>query len=117
MKSFMKNRQSLLMLLPAIVIFGIFVFWPTLYTFYLSFFEWNMVSPNKEFVGLENYISVFTDSESYSVLGNTVVYILILMVLNFVVPYLLSFVLHFMIPKFKDFSNLHSFCHHLFQWL
>ncbi|MEY8370995.1 sugar ABC transporter permease [Aerococcaceae bacterium 50-4] len=103
MKSFIKNKQSLLMLLPAIVLFGIFVLWPTIYTFYLSFFDWNMVSPKKEFVGLENYISVFTDSESYSVLWNTVVYILILMVFNFVVPYVLAFVLQFMIPKFKDF--------------
>src|SRR5699024_1609879 len=74
-----------------------------LFTFYLSVFDCNMVCSKKEFVRLENYIAVFTDSESYAVLWNTVVYILILMVLNFIVPYVLAFVLQFMIPKFKDF--------------
>lgn len=79
------------------------MFWPTLYTFYLSFFEWNMISPTKEFVGLENYIRLFTGSEFYSVLWQTMIYIGILLVVNFVVPYILAFVLEFLIPKYKDF--------------
>ncbi len=37
------------------------------------------------------------------VLTNTLVYILILVVMNFLVPYILAFTLHFVVPKFKDF--------------
>lgn len=92
-----------LLLAPAVVIFGVFVFWPTLYTLYLSFFDWSMIAPKKTFVGLDNYIRLFQDPKFYSVIGNTVVYIGILMVINFIVPYIFSFVLDFIIPKFKDF--------------
>lgn len=98
-----KNIKVLLYITPALIIFGIFMIWPTLYTFYLSFFDWNMVSPTKEFVGLENYISIFTDPVIYKVLWNTVAYIFILLIFNFIVPYVLAFVLEYIIPKFKDF--------------
>lgn len=103
MKGITRNKLwTGLLLLPAIIIFAVFVFWPTFYTFYLSFFDWNMISPKKEFVGLENYVDVFTNSESYKVLGNTLVYIVILIIINFVIPYVFAFVLHFLIPRFKN---------------
>lgn len=98
-----KDFKALLYIAPALLFFGVFMIWPTLYTFYLSFFDWNMVSPTKEFVGLENYISIFTDPVIYKVLGNTLAYIIILLVFNFIIPYILAFVLEYMIPKFKDF--------------
>lgn len=97
------NFKTLLFLLPAIVIFAVFVFWPIAYTFYLSFFDWNMIRPTMDFVGLDNYVEVFTDRDTYQVLGNTFVYIFILVIMNFIVPYVFAFVLHFLIPKFKDF--------------
>lgn len=103
MKRKNNNLKISLLLLPSLLFFGIFMIWPTLYTFYLSFFDWNMVSPNKEFVGLENYIKLFTDSKFYSVLWQTLIYILILLIINFVFPYIFAFVLEFLIPKFKDF--------------
>lgn len=90
-------------LVPAIIIFGLFIVWPTLYTFYLSFFDWNMVSSTKTFVGLSNYIAIFKNPLTYKILLNTTVYIGILLVVNFIVPYTIAFVLHFLIPKFKDF--------------
>ncbi len=95
--------KTFLFLLPAIVIFAVFVFWPIIYTIYLSFFDWNMISPVKQFVGFDNYIDVLSDSSTYQVLGNTLLYIIILVIFNFVFPYIFAFVLHFLIPKFKDF--------------
>ncbi|WP_408732819.1 carbohydrate ABC transporter permease [Clostridium butyricum] len=62
-----------------------------------------MVKPTKTFVGLENYISIFTDSLTYKVFGNTLMYIIILLVLNFVAPYILSFILSAVIKKGKGF--------------
>lgn len=95
--------KTFLFLLPAVAIFATFVFWPIIYTVYLSFFDWNMIRPMKEFVGFENYINVLSDSDTYRVLGNTLFYILILIIFNFVFPYITAFVLRFLIPKFKDF--------------
>ena len=45
-------------MLPSLVMFAEYMFYPLFYTLYLSFFEWNMVKPVKKFVGLGNYISV-----------------------------------------------------------
>ena len=82
-----------LFLIPSLAVFAVFMFYPLLYTFYLSFFEWNMVKPVKKFVGLNNYIAVFRDPNTFKILGNTLAYILVLLVLNFVLPYILSFIL------------------------
>ena len=94
--------RATLLLLPAIVFLGLFVFWPMIYTLYLSFFDWNMLAPKKNFVGLENYIAILTDANTYRVLKNTFLYIVILLILNLVVPYIFAFVLHLVIRKFKN---------------
>lgn len=106
MRSDKFTLKTFLYLLPAILIFAVFVFWPIIYTIYLSFFDWNMISPVKRFVGFENYIDVLSEPDTYQVLGNTLFYIVILVIFNFVFPYIFAYVLHFLIPKFKDFFNL-----------
>lgn len=92
-----------LFLAPSLIIFAVFMFYPLFYTFYLSFFEWNMIKPVKKFVGLKNYSTILQDPNTIKILGNTGVYIIILLILNFVVPYLLSFVLSFIIKNGKNF--------------
>ena len=90
-------------LLPSLVAFAVFMFYPVFYTFYLSFFEWNMVKPVKKFVGLSNYIHVLQDPNTWKIFGNTVIYILILLLLNFVMSYILSFILTFVVNRFQAF--------------
>lgn len=70
---------------------------------YLSFFSWNMVSPNMTFVGIENYTAVLGSEELIKILANTVVFVAIMLVLNFVLPYLFSFVLGHLIERGKGF--------------
>ena len=65
---------TLLFLLPAVVILGTFNFYPALYSLYLSFFEWNGVSPDKPFVGFENYERLFSSSEFWNSLTVTIFY-------------------------------------------
>ena len=50
-----KRYVSILLLTPALLLLTIFTVGPLVYTIYLSFFDWNLISPNKTFVGLENY--------------------------------------------------------------
>ncbi len=95
--------RAYLYILPSLLAFAIFMFWPLFRTIYLSFFDWNMIKPDKEFVGFENYIELFQNPLTYKILGNTGAYILILLVINFVVPYILSFVLSMMIKKGQNF--------------
>lgn len=109
MKIEKKSLLGYLFLIPSLIVFAIFMFYPIIYTFYLSFFDWNMVKPVKKFVGLQNYIAIFSDSTSWKIFGNTLVYILLLLVFNFVMPYILSFILSAVIEKCKNFYKVAFF--------
>ena len=57
-----KDRSRLLpwaFLAPALGIYVIVVAYPMVYSAYLSFFSWDGVSPSKQFVGLQNYFTLF----------------------------------------------------------
>lgn len=92
-----------LFLVPSLLAFLAFMFAPLFQTIYLSFFEWNMIKPVKKFVGMGNYIQIFKDPNTYRIAGNTLLYIGILLLMNFVLPYILSFILSSVIKKGKDF--------------
>lgn len=99
-----KNKwHAFLFLLPSIFFFVVFSYWPLLQNLYLSFFSWNMVSPNMTFVGIENYTAVLGSEELIKILANTVVFVAIMLVLNFVLPYLFSFVLGHLIERGQGF--------------
>lgn len=93
---------AILFILPTLLFFCIFMFYPLLRTIYLSFFDWNLISPKKKFVGLDNYINLFRDPITFKVLKNTLFYIIILVIINFVIPYILSYILHLKIKKKKN---------------
>ena len=92
-----------LFILPAAVVFAVFMFYPLIYTIYLSFFDWNMIKPVKEFVGLQNYLDIFTDPNIGKILGNTLIYIVLLLIFDFIAPYIFSFILSFVIKMGKNF--------------
>ena len=98
-----RKWQAFLFLLPSVFFFAVFSYWPLLQNLYLSFFSWNMVSPNMKFVGLDNYVSVLGSEELIKILVNTVVFVAIMLILNFVLPYLFSFVLGHLIERGKGF--------------
>ncbi len=100
------NKNSILaylFLLPSLVVFTIFMFYPLLQTCYLSFFEWNLIKPDKKFVGLDNYVAIFTDPNVHKIFLNTLCYIGILLLINFIAPYVLSYILSFLIEKGENF--------------
>lgn len=65
-------RQILpyLMIAPAIAVSLVFLIYPIVYMFRLSFYKWNMVGEMK-FIGLDNYVALLTDPEFLQVLLNT----------------------------------------------
>ncbi len=56
---------------PNFILFIVFTFWPLVYSLYLSFFKWNMISPIKEFIGFDNYIKMFNDPVWWQASRNT----------------------------------------------
>lgn len=65
---------ALLLLLPAVLVLGVFNVYPAIDSLYLSFFEWNGISPTKEAVGLDNYRTIFGSREFWNSLRVTVLY-------------------------------------------
>lgn len=76
--------SAFLFLTPTLVIFMTFIVFPVLFSFYLSFHQWNMFSPQKSFIGLENYTRLFQDHEFWLVLKNTLIYTICTVPLNMV---------------------------------
>lgn len=67
-------RTAYLMLIPALIILGIFVFYPIVSAGYLSLTSWDGFNPEKPFVGLSNYIRLAEDKEFWNSLLVTVIY-------------------------------------------
>jgi ABC-type sugar transport system permease subunit len=67
-------RFGWLALTPALAFFALFVGFPVAYAFYLSFHEWNMMSPVPEWVGLENYATLLRDESFLQSLVQTTVF-------------------------------------------
>ncbi len=94
---------NFLFLFPALSIFGAFIFYPICKTFYLSFFQWNMISKRMRFIRFDNYLDIFGDPTIYKSLGNTFIYIILLIIFNFVLPYVIAYILAFLVSKLSNF--------------
>jgi N-acetylglucosamine transport system permease protein len=57
-----KYRVIIPFLAPALILYGVFVLWPYANAIYLSLTSWRGVSPNKPWVGLDNYRKLMDDS-------------------------------------------------------
>ncbi len=94
-----KKGEPILYLLPTLIIYAIFMIWPIIQNIYLSTLQWNMVSPVKKFIGFNNYINFFKGSDFLVIIKNSFLYVAIMMLLNFVLPYLIAFVLALLVKK------------------
>lgn len=66
--------KPLLFTLPAMVPFVLFWLAPLLYVLYLSFTEWDFMSPEKTFVGWQNYTDLLGNPAFYKALKVTVLF-------------------------------------------
>ena len=57
---------------PNLLLFGVFTFWPLIYNAYLSLTRWDMISPVKTWVGLQNYLNLLGDPSFGKIMLNTV---------------------------------------------
>ena len=80
MKKKMEQRKKLgsvlVFTLPALI--PLFVFWiyPIFQSIWISFTDWDFMTPNYHFVFLKNYISLFKDTRFYEALWNTLIFTL-----------------------------------------
>lgn len=63
-----------LLALPAIAVLAVFTLWPLINGVLLSLTNWDGYSPQRAFVGVENYLRLFEDPNFRTALGNTFLY-------------------------------------------
>jgi len=65
-----------LFLLPSLVFLALFTYYPIGFSAYLSLFRWNVLNPERIFIGLENYLSLWHEPLFWLVLRNNLFYAL-----------------------------------------
>ncbi|MCT4597364.1 MAG: sugar ABC transporter permease [Vallitalea sp.] len=78
---------------PTYILFGIFFLFPLLFSVYLTFFKWNGFAPNMDFVGMKNYVRIFSDPNFLNALKNTCIYTVITVPLSICISLVLSYIL------------------------
>ncbi|MCP4726029.1 MAG: extracellular solute-binding protein [bacterium] len=61
-------------LAPSMIVLMVFIFVPVIFSLFLSFHHWNVVSSTKPFIGLENYRDLLSDNMFWSALKNTFIF-------------------------------------------
>lgn len=88
------GRQRLLVptvfLFPSLLIYAIFVLGTMIYSFVLSFTNWDGISRTFNFIGLVNYIKLFNDTEFYNALKNNLIWVVISLILPMFLGLLLA---------------------------
>ncbi len=76
---------------PGLLFLLVFVYWPLFYNIWLSLHDWNLVSPTARFVGLGNYLALLQDPLFIQLLLQSLEYILLATLGNFLLPLALAF--------------------------
>src|ERR687893_3210279 len=66
-----------LFVVPGLLIYTVFMLFPFFATIYLSFTNWDGVSPDRDFVGLANYTRMFGDATAIKAFVNNVIWVVL----------------------------------------
>jgi sn-glycerol 3-phosphate transport system permease protein len=79
-----------IMILPAVLGCGLFIFYPIFFELWLSFQRWDMLSDTRKFVGLRNYIKVFSNTDFLAVVLHSCIYMIAMVGSSLVLALLLA---------------------------
>ncbi|MCX7592950.1 MAG: sugar ABC transporter permease [Fischerella sp.] len=85
-------------LAPALILLGIFIIWPIIYLFYLSFTTGIFTSTGTRWVGLNNYRRLLLDQDFWQVIFNTIYFTIATVIPSLVIPLGLAVLLNQALP-------------------
>ena len=97
LRSMRKQWTAYLFLAPGILLFGVFTALSVSYALYLSFHEWNVLEPQKPYVGLDNYQRLLDDRRFRDAVVNTGYYTVTSVPLTIVLGLLIALLLNIQI--------------------
>lgn len=106
-KTLTKNKNSVsayFYILPAMLVFAVFLFYPFIKTIYLSFFKTNNRGEAKLFVGLGNYIELLSSPSFQNSIKVTVIFMLIVVAGSMALGLLTAMLCNKAFPGIRAFS-------------
>ncbi|WP_039763690.1 carbohydrate ABC transporter permease [Caldicellulosiruptor sp. F32] len=105
-QSILEKVGILLFLLPTLILMGIYIVYPIIMSFWLSFYEWDGISPKKEFVKFKNWSALFTDSVFWHSLTNNIKIIILSLLIQIPLAILIAVIIDRGGKKFDIFKSL-----------
>ncbi|WP_020615032.1 carbohydrate ABC transporter permease [Paenibacillus daejeonensis] len=75
MKALSSRKFILMGLLPATLIYALFVFVPVIWSSYYGFFDWSGIG-EAHYIGFDNYVEIFRDPIFWTALNNNIIFVL-----------------------------------------
>ena len=90
-----ENRLGLKLVAPAVVLMLLVTAWPMMQALYLSLFRYRLTAPDdREFIGIDNYVTVLTDSLFWRDTWNTVLIMVVTVAVELVIGFAFAMVMH-----------------------
>lgn len=96
---------------PTFILFTIFFLVPLLYSFTLTFVDWNGFSVDKVFVGFDNYARLFQDADFINAFKNTFVYTICTVPLSVFLSLIMSALLNDKVKGFQTLKGIYFLPH------
>ncbi len=100
--------EPYMFLVPALLIFTIFLFYPFVKTIYLSLYKTNNMGQAKKFVGFENYMNLLTSQSFWNSLAVTLIFVLIVVVGSMALGLLGAVLCNKEFPGIRFFSTAYA---------
>src|SRR5437763_10403277 len=92
-KTWRRYRVGYLFLLPAAILYAVFMVYPFVQSVYLSLTDWDGAQPVKHFVGLRNFQTLIQDPLVWTSLGHNLIWVVIGTIVPIVIGLLLAVLL------------------------
>lgn len=97
-----KKMYTYYLLLPALVIYGVFFVAPSIYGIYYSLTDWTIGKETLKFIGFKNYVTIFQDSELRKAIFNTIIYAIVVVIFKNLIGLLLALAVNVKM-KFRNY--------------
>ena len=107
-QSFTKKTGPYVYTLPALLVFAVFLFYPFFKTIYLSLYKTNKMGEAKLFVGLGNYVELFTSKSFFNSLAVTLAFVVIVVAGSMILGLLSAMLCNRSFPGIRVFSTAYA---------
>ena len=104
----MKKLSPYFFLIPSLLIFSVFLFYPFFKTIYLSLYKTDKMGLPKKFAGLENYQKLLTSSSFYNSLMVTFIFVLIVVIGSMSIGLISAVLCNKAFPGIRVFSTAYA---------